>query len=47
MGVETFRSASSYKQWAKDHMNLNKEVISVVVFEGELVITWKYTNGRV
>lgn len=42
MGVERFRSAKFYQEWADKQSDSNIEVVSVVVFNDELVVTWKY-----
>ena len=44
MAVETFANASQYKKWVaeKDSKNVKFKIISVVVFNGQLVVTWEY-----
>lgn len=40
MGVEIFERARDYKDWLNGQDN--KEVVSVVVFDGQLIVTWKF-----
>jgi hypothetical protein len=48
MGVEIFDHERDYQKWVKEENNKNKinlkEVVSVVVFNMNLVVTWKYRN---
>jgi hypothetical protein len=40
MGVEIFKTAMEYRNWVS--VQSNKKVVSVVVFDGDLVVTWEF-----
>lgn len=40
MGVQIFTNADSYKNWL-DYVSYPLEIISVVVFNDEIVVTYK------
>lgn len=45
MGVEIFKTAVEYQDWAQKKSvpdNVGIEVVSVLVFNDNLVVTWKY-----